>query len=86
MFSAVHLTEKTAFRYNQAVETQENIMVRTKKTLKAQIKQQHKALNDGLLVQAAKELTTIPAYAMRELTGQPHDRKPKCTLRKGWFE
>ena len=61
-------------------------MTRTKKSLKAQIKQRHKALNDGLLVQAAKELTTIPAYAIRELTGQSHDRKPKCSLKKGWFE
>jgi hypothetical protein len=61
-------------------------MTKSNKSLKSQIRERHKALNDGLLAQAAKELTSIPAYAMRELTGQPHDRKPRCSLKKGWFE
>lgn len=40
----------------------------------------------GHLVQAGKELSSIPAYAGRELTGQPHRKKVKCGLKKGWFE
>jgi len=57
-----------------------------KKSLKTQIKQQHKDLNKGLLIQAVKEVSSIPAYAMRELTGQSHHQKPKCSLKKEWFE
>lgn len=41
---------------------------------------------DSLVVQAGKEYSSISAYAFREITGQPHDRKVKCTLKKGWFE
>lgn len=33
------------------------------------------------LVQAGKELSTIPAYAVRG--GR---KKPRCKLKKGWFE
>ena len=40
----------------------------------------------SLLVQAGKEISSIPAHAVRELTGQPHNKKVKCTLKKGWFE
>lgn len=40
----------------------------------------------GVLVQATKEVSSIPAYGMRELTGQPHRSKPTCSLKKGWFE
>lgn len=61
-------------------------MTRNLKALKKQIRQRHKELNKGFLVQFAKEASTIPAYAMRELTGQRHGRKPKGTLKKGWFE
>lgn len=57
-----------------------------KKSFKTQYKKRLNDLSEGLLVQVAKEASTIPAYAMRELTGQPHDRKPTCTLKKGWFE
>ncbi len=53
---------------------------------KKQYRKRNKELSKGLFVQIAKEASTIPAYAMRELSGQPHDRKPKCTLKKGWFE
>ena len=37
-------------------------------------------------IQAGKELSSIPAFAARELTGTPHHPKPRCTLKKGWFE
>lgn len=39
-----------------------------------------------LLIQATKELSSIPAHGVREITGQPHDKKPKAGLKKGWFE
>jgi hypothetical protein len=61
-------------------------MARKKKPARTGVKQRFKDMNDGLLVQFAKEASTIPAYAMRELTGQPHGEKAKCTLKKGWFE
>ena len=57
-----------------------------KTSRKQTFKKRSQALNNGLLIQVAKELSSIPAYAMRELTGQPQGHKPKCTLKKGWFE
>ncbi|WP_108816098.1 hypothetical protein [Loktanella sp. Alg231-35] len=40
----------------------------------------------GHLVQTGKELSSIPAYAARELTGQSHHKQVKAKLKKGWFE
>lgn len=61
-------------------------MVRKKKkTSFWDIKQGCRNVGGGI-VQAGKEYSTIPAYAMRELTGMPHHKKPKCKLKKGWFE
>lgn len=39
-----------------------------------------------VMVQAGREYSSIAAYAGRALTGQPHQQKRKCTLKKGWFE
>lgn len=58
---------------------------KTKKTQFWSIRQGCKNMS-GHLKQAAKELSTIPAYAVRDLTGQPHNQKPTCKLKKGWFE
>ncbi len=33
----------------------------------------------------SKEGSCLVAYGFREMIGQPH-RKPKCTLKKHWFE
>ena len=38
------------------------------------------------VVQAGKEVSSIAAYAGRELTGQRHRVNPRCSLKKGWFE
>ncbi|WP_415404112.1 hypothetical protein [Tateyamaria sp. SN3-11] len=40
----------------------------------------------SVVVQAGKEYSSIPAYAFREFTDQPHHKKVKCSLKKGWFE
>jgi hypothetical protein len=86
MFSLVHLPQILTFSYSLVMETKEKLMPIFTKSLKAQIKKRRKDLNEGLLVQAAKEVSSIPAYAMRELTGQSHREKPRCKLKKGWFE
>lgn len=61
-------------------------MARKKTNNTAEHQRRHKVLKTGFWAQLAKEASTIPAYAARELTGQPHDRKPKCKLKSGWFE
>ncbi len=61
-------------------------MALKKQTFRAKMRQRRKELTKGLLIQAGKELSSISAYTVREVTGQPHGKKPKCTLKKGWFE
>lgn len=61
-------------------------MARKKQKTSSWDRQQIRKSVGGFLVQAGKELSSIPAYAARELTGQPHNKKVKCTLKKGWFE
>ena len=58
---------------------------RKKKTSFWDLKQGCKNMG-GHLEQAGKEYSSIVAYAGRELTGQSHRKKPKCKLKKGWFE
>lgn len=62
---------------------------KNKKTSFWDLKQGCKNVGSGICdlgVQAAKEATSLPAYAARELTGQSHTKKPKVGLKKGWFE
>lgn len=44
------------------------------------------SLGRRFLVHLGREASSIAAYAMREATGQRHGSKPKCTMKKGWFE
>ena len=60
-------------------------MVKKKQSNKAK-RRRFLDLSTGFLVHLGKEASTIPAYGIRELTGQPQGRKSKCTLKKGWFE
>ena len=57
---------------------------RKKKTSFWNIKQGFKNVGGGI-AQAGREYTSVTAYAVRELTGQPQ-KKTKCNLKKGWFE
>ncbi|MEM8541963.1 MAG: hypothetical protein AAGF25_13500 [Pseudomonadota bacterium] len=61
-------------------------MAKKKINGKAQTRRILTRFGRDFLVPLGKEASTIPSYAMRELTGQPHDQKRKCTLKKGWFE
>lgn len=58
---------------------------RKKKTSFWNIKQGFKNVGGGFK-QAGKEYSTIPAYALRQITGQPTRKDIKCKLKKGWFE
>ena len=61
-------------------------MARKRKTSFWNIKQGVKNVGKGIKL-AGKEYSSIPAYAIRDLTGTPHDpKRRKCTLKKGWFE
>lgn len=44
------------------------------------------SLSKRFLVHLGREASSIPGYAMREVSGQRHGSKPKCTMKKGWFE
>ena len=61
-------------------------MARKQTPLKRQLRKRYKDLTKGIMVQAAKEISTIPAYAMREITGTKPPSQVKCTLKKCWFE
>lgn len=55
------------------------------KKKKAHTRNRFKADIRELTLQAGKEYTHLLAYAARELSGTGHKR-PKCTLKKGWFD
>lgn len=55
-----------------------------KKTSFWDVKQGIKNVGGGI-VQAGKEISSIPAYGVREVTGQSHSMKVRGTLKKGWL-
>ncbi|MEO0698037.1 MAG: hypothetical protein AAFR75_01065 [Pseudomonadota bacterium] len=61
-------------------------MAQKRKNGKTKARRKFSGLGASFLSHLGKEASTIPAYAMRELTGQPQGQKAKCALKKGWFE